>query len=105
MRTKYNDLYLDDNPLEEVPLQEYPRMQFKRTSYLCLNGVWDIEISKSNELPAKYSSQVIVPFPIESKLSKVNKSLKKGEFIYYHRFFKISNSFNIGRIIIHLGDF
>ena len=84
-----------------MPLQEYPRMQFKRASYLCLNGVWDVKITKSKELPTKYFSQVIVPFPIESKLSKVNKELKKGEFIYYRRFFNISKSFNVGRIILH----
>lgn len=101
MRNKYNNLYLDDNPLEDVPLQEYPRMQFKRASYLCLNGLWDVEITKSKELPTKYFSQVIVPFPIESKLSKVNKELKKGEYIYYRRFFNISKSFNVGRIILH----
>ena len=89
MRNKYNNLDLDDNPLEDVPLQEYPRMQFKRASYLCLNGLWDVKITKSKELPTKYFSQVIVPFPIESKLSKVNKELKKGEFIYYRRFFNI----------------
>ncbi len=101
MRNKYNDLSLDDNVLEDVPLQEYPRMQFKRASYLCLNGVWDVEITKSKELPTKYSSQVVVPFPIESKLSKVNKELKKGEYIYYRRFFNISKSFNVGKIILH----
>ena len=101
MRNKYNDLSLDDNALEDVPLPEYPRMQFKRASYLCLNGVWDVEITKSKELPTKYSSQVVVPFPIESKLSKANKELKKGEYIYYRRFFNISKSFNVGKIILH----
>ena len=39
-------LLTDDLPLNEVPLSEYPRPQFKRDSYICLNGKWEIKISK-----------------------------------------------------------
>ena len=101
MGQKYNRLCMDDLPLEDIPLSEYPRMQLQRDSYLCLNGKWDLKISKSPKLPDEYNESVIVPFPIESALSGIEKELKKGEYIYYRKTFSINKQFNKDRIILH----
>ena len=39
---------------ETLPLSEYPRPQLKRSSFLCLNGEWDFEISKSEDKPSHF---------------------------------------------------
>lgn len=84
------------------PLKEYPRPNFKRNSYYNLNGEWNYVISKSKETPSKSKDIVVVPYAIESPLSKVNHSLEVDEFIYYFLDFKIPQEIlNKDRVIIN----
>ena len=92
---KYNDLYTNEYEKldKNCPLSEYPFPAFKRDSYLCLNGIWKHKITK-NELDLNnINDDILVPFPIESKASLVQKRLNKGEFIIYKKEFILDKGF------------
>ena len=92
---KYNDLYTNEYEKldKNCPLSEYPFPAFKRDSYICLNGIWKHKITK-NELDLNnINDDILVPFPIESKASLVQKRLNKGEFIIYKKEFILDKSF------------
>ena len=86
-----------------LPLEEYPRPQFKRESYLCLNGVWNYAITPTKEKPSCWDGEIVVPYSPESQLSKVNRQLKKCEFLHYRRTFALEDGFNKGRVFINFG--
>ncbi len=95
-------LHTDDFPLDDIPLNEYPRPQFKRDSYFCLNGKWEIKITKENvNFDDKFDEQIIVPFPVESYLSNINRYLEKGEYIYYRKEFSLPKDFKKDKVILH----
>lgn len=78
---------------KECPLSEYPNMQFKRESYLSLNGEWDYLISKNDVLSRNFDGKILVPYCLESQNSNVSRSLKKGEYLIYHKTFKLNKDF------------
>ncbi len=86
-----------------IPHEEYPRPQFKRSSYLCLNGKWDYAITKDEQMLSELCSEILVPFCPESKLSGVERQLKKDEFLHYKRKFVLEEGFNKGRVFINFG--
>ena len=71
---------------ESSILPEYPRPQLKRNSFLNLNGEWDFEVSNYDYIPSKFNMNIMVPYPVESKLSGVGKHFKKGSRLFYRRF-------------------
>lgn len=99
---KINTLTLDDDALEEIPLSSYPRPQLKRNSYFCLNGEWDFALSKSEKVNS-YDKKIIVPFPMESSLSKINKIKEKDEKLFYKKVFRLPNNFIKDKVILHFG--
>ena len=56
---------------ETLPLSEYPRPQLKRSSFLCLNGEWDFEISKSEDKPSHFSKKIRVYEPFYYNLNSL----------------------------------
>lgn len=78
---------------KECPLSEYPNMQFKRESYLSLNGEWDYLISKNDVLSRNFDGKILVPYCLESQNSNVSRSLKNGEYLIYHKIFKLNKDF------------
>ena len=86
---------------KEKPYQEYPRPQLKRDSYLNLNGLWEYKISKNDDIPNEYDGRILVPFPLESKLSGVQKILKKGEYLFYKKEFTLPTGFKKDKVILH----
>ena len=88
---------------KDTPLPEYPRPQLVRDSYLNLNGYWDFEISKTPTIPQNYSHKILVPFPMESKLSGVFKNLKKGEYIIYRKSITFEEGFIKDKVLLHFG--
>src|SRR4030095_15164171 len=58
-------------------LREYPRPQLERPECVNLNGLWDYAIVPSDEIafPKKYQGKILVPYPVESALSGVMKSV------------------------------
>ncbi len=82
--------------------EEYPRPQFRRTSYLCLNGIWNYRFSRKNTPPDSFEGQILVPFSPESLLSGVCRQLQPGEFLWYERALPGFYS-GKGRLLLHFG--
>lgn len=88
---------------KNCPLSEYPRPQFKRDSYLNLNGIWQCEFCESEEIPSKFSYDIVVPFSPETPLSGVNRMLKSNEYLIYNKKFDLLDDFNKGKVFVHFG--
>src|ERR1700733_9406280 len=59
----------------ENALPEYPRPQMVRSVWRNLNGLWQYAItSRDATAPPSYVGQILVPYPLESALSGVQKS-------------------------------
>lgn len=87
----------------ENALNEYPRPQMIRNKWKNLNGLWDYIILKEGSIPTSYKGKILVPFPIESKLSRVQKRISKKEILWYHRTFEIPSSWNGQDVLLHFG--
>src|SRR5438552_12240554 len=84
----------------EHPRPEYPRPQMVRKAWLNLNGLWDLAItSKDAPKPDIFSGRILVPFPIESALSGVMKSIGENDRLWYRRTFELPRKW-IGRRIL-----
>lgn len=88
-----------DNP----EWNDYPRPQLVRTPYQILNGSWDMEIVQSAHLPNHFSQKIVVPYPLESALSGVQKTLKKNEFLVYRREITVPSEWKEKRVLLHFG--
>lgn len=83
--------------------QQYPRPQLRRASWTNLNGLWDYAISeKGAPQPATWAGKILVPYPLESALSGVKKSLLPGQLLWYKRNFEISRS-STKRTLLNFG--
>jgi len=69
--------------IPDTPWDSYPRPQFRRNSYINLNGSWDFKADGS--FPEAFTETVIVPFPVESKLSSVCEHFPEGTPLWYSR--------------------
>ena len=98
---KFNRLYTEETMNQEFPLSEYPFPQFKRDSYLSLNGAWEYKITKNQNDFLEMDGKILVPFPIESHASKVEKRIQKDEYIIYKKQFNIDENFIKKHTFIH----
>jgi len=70
--------------------RSYPRPQLKRERWLNLNGLWDYAIApKGDAQPARMDGQILVPFPVEAKLSRVQRRVTPDDRIWYRRSFTV----------------
>lgn len=98
MKTPWTDKVDINNPLPE-----YPRPQMARANWMSMNGPWDYAITESSRQPASYEGTIIVPFSPEAELSGVGRSLKSGEYLWYHRSFVIPGQFSGMHLLLHFG--
>ncbi len=83
---------------------EYPRPQMVRKRWQNLNGLWDYAITpKDAPKPAEFDGQIMVPFPIESALSGVMKSVGEDKKLWYRRKFEVPGNWKGERILLHFG--
>ena len=73
---------------EENAWDIYPRPQLQRDSFFSLNGAWELYSVKKNE--KAYLGTIKVPFPPESPLSGMERTLGKNERYLYMK--KYSNA-------------
>ena len=79
------------NVTAENAWREYPRPQLVHgdASWRCLNGLWEYAISAANAPPpSAFAGAILVPFPLESKLSGVQRLLRPTEALWYRRTFE-----------------
>jgi beta-galactosidase/beta-glucuronidase len=83
---------------------EYPRPQMTRREWQNLNGLWDYAIAeKAKSKLQNYDGKILVPFPVESALSGVKRSVRPEELLWYRRIFTIPAGWRGKRILLHFG--
>ncbi len=79
----------------------YPRPQLKRDSYYPMNGEWDLY---KNDAPV---GKIMVPYPPESRLSRVEQTLEKGDRWQYIRWFSVPEEIPVPKtgekLMLHFG--
>ncbi|WP_420151865.1 glycoside hydrolase family 2 protein [Spirosoma sp.] len=84
--------------------REYPRPQLVRQQWQNLNGMWEYAITpKTAPQPTRFQGQILVPFSVESTLSKVTKSLSPDQRLWYRRNVTIPRDWNGQRVLLHFG--
>ena len=86
----------------EHVLQEYPRPQLQRNSYVNLNGLWDYAITVSDQVPAHWDGQILVPFSPEAPLSGVERTLQPGQYLWYRRTIRLKAETG-QKVLLHFG--
>jgi len=102
VKPKTQKLYTPfEDTLSEVPYSEYPRPMMQRDSYLCLNGHWNLTVKRGGK--TAFEGKILVPFPVESRLSGVEMSIEKHDRLYYNRSFTLSDTFIKEKTLLHFG--
>lgn len=92
----------DVSPEQAHP--EYPRPQMIRAEWLNLNGLWDYAITTQDApSPQKFDGRILVPFPVESALSGVMKSVDENSRLWYRRKFTVPRNWGKQRVLLHFG--
>lgn len=82
----------------------YPRPIMERPDWQNLNGEWDYAITPLNStIPHDYDGKILVPFPVESQLSGVEKRLSENDALWYKRTFTIPSSWRQQKVLLHFG--
>jgi len=83
-------------------LPEYPRPQMVRTNWTNLNGLWDYAITATGSVaPSRFDGKILVPFPVESALSGVQKQLRNGQLLWYRRTLNLQPKADGSRTLLH----
>jgi len=83
---------------------EYPRPQMVRKGWRNLNGLWEYAIRpRSEERPAAFDGQILVPYPVESALSGVMRPVSPDQRLWYRRTFELPSAWEGKRILLHFG--
>lgn len=90
-------LYTDTGQnLQGIPWDQYPRPQMVRSSWLNLNGIWDIEHNG-------IKSKILVPFSPESLLSDFKDKIDYNENFIYSKDFFIPHAWLGKKIKLNIG--
>ena len=100
-QNNFLNLSTSDDKLPEVPLCEYPRPQLVRDSYINLNGQWDLATSSSKEIPSHFDKKIIVPYCVESALSRINYCYPTTTYYFYKKEFTLTSGFIKDKVLLH----
>nr|WP_199082970.1 sugar-binding domain-containing protein [Pedobacter sp. ASV19] len=85
-------------------LKEYPRPAMVRSGWTNLNGLWDYTVTpKDQETKVVAEGKILVPYPIESALSGVKRTLLPSEQLTYKRSFSKPVLRSGERVLLHFG--
>ncbi len=87
----------------ENALPEYPRPMMEREHWKNLNGLWDFKITGKDTDHGEYDQQILVPYPVESALSGIGKTVGADNRVWYQRTFQVDNPYENGRVLLHFG--
>jgi hypothetical protein len=99
MKTRWTD---DVNP--NNPLPAYPRPQIVRPDWKSLNGLWQYAIlDKDQSKVEHYEGEILVPYPVESLLSGVERPLTADQKLWYRRTFFVEPDWSGRRLLLQFG--
>jgi Glycosyl hydrolases family 2, sugar binding domain/Glycosyl hydrolases family 2, TIM barrel domain/Glycosyl hydrolases family 2 len=82
----------------------YPRPQMVRSAWTNLNGDWDYAITDSGApRPTHWAGKILVPFPVQSQLSGVERAVTDSQRLWYHRTFTAPSLPRGHRLLLHFG--
>lgn len=91
----------DVSPTNALP--DYPRPQLTRPEWRNLNGLWEWAPAVIDEQPPfgrTLNEKVLVPYPIESALSGLQKHEDR---MWYRRTFQVPDAWKGKRLVLHFG--
>ncbi len=96
-------------PESDIPRGEYPRPELRRPRWLCLNGLWELELDDADRGLAAgwhtgraFSRRIVVPYPLESELSGIG-DLTPHPIVWYRRCFTLPEAFLAERLVLRIG--
>lgn len=83
---------------------EHPRPQFHRPAWQNLNGTWQYAVTpREAGRPTAWDGGILVPFPVESRLSGVQQRVGAEERLWYRRSFRLPADWAGQRVLLHFG--
>lgn len=80
---------------------EYPRPQMERADWMSLNGLWNYAVTAAEEAMGEAEGKILVPFPIESSLSGVGRTITEDQALWYSREFTVPRDWKGGKVILN----